>query len=304
MIKKISIGDVSWIDIQNPISNEIEHLCDELNIPDFIKNELLPKILKSKIERYDDGTFLVLHFPYPGSSRDKSQELEVDFLIHKNYLVTLHYSKLNTINEFSFFLEHKIAEKNNSEEINGGVLFYEFLKIFYQRIYHRLLDFNSRLHKIETEIFEGRENNAVKLISQAKRTLLDFKQSLRFHRDILVSLEEISAENFGKDYRRKITRLIAEHSKLQNMMDSHKEILNDLHMTNDSLMTTKTNDVMKKLTIMAFITFPLSLLAAIFGMNTENTPILGIPNDFWAIILLMIMGVLGMLLYFKHKKWL
>lgn len=303
MIKKISIGEKSWIDIQNPISNEIEHICEELEIPNFIKEELLPKILKSKVEIFENGIYLVLHFPYPGSSRDNNQEIEMDFIIHKNYFITLHYSKLNTITEFSYFLEKKITSKEE-KEIDGGILFYEFMRIFYHRIYHRLIDFNIRLQKIEKTIFDGHQNEAIKLISSAKRTLLDFKQSLRFHKDILNSLIETSTQYFGKNYSRNIEILIVEYNKIENMLDGHREILTDLNMTNDSLLNIKTNDVMKKLTIMAFITFPLSLLAGIFGMNTENTPLVGMPNDFWAIIMLMLMGTFFMLIYFKHKKWL
>lgn len=303
MINKFSIGNIFWLDIESPTKDEIEHISDELEIPESIKNELLPKTLRSKVQDYEDGFYLVLHFPYPGSSRDKSQEIEVDFLIHKNYLVTIHYSKINTSKEFHDFLGQTLKEKAQNSPKNGGDLFYEFLKIFYKRINNRLLDFNKNILKIEDEIFQEKENEAVKSISNSKRTLLDFKQSLRFHKDILLSLETSSPEIFNDDFKTKISLLISEYNKIDNMLSGHKEILEDLHLTNDSLLTTKTNATIKRLTILSFIMLPLTLISGIFGMNSdisfiENT------QEFFLVICAMISVAIIMFLYFKSKKWL
>jgi magnesium transporter len=303
VINKFSIGDVSWIDIESPTKNEVDHVCDELDIPDFIREDMLPKTLRSKVEHYEGGFYLVLHFPYPGSSRDKSQEIEVDFLVHKNYLVTLHYSKINTSVEFHNFLQQTLKEKSQNTPSDGGALFFEFLQIFYRRIHHRLLDFNGRLLRIEKEIFENRENEAVKSISSAKRTLLDFKQSLRFHKDILISLESSSKSTFGDNYSHFVNLLIAEYNKLDNMLSGHREILEDLHMTNDSFLTTKTNATIKRLTILSFMMLPLTLISGIFGMNA-NVSFIENTREFFYVLGAMAAIAIIMFLYFKGKKWL
>lgn len=303
MINKFSIGNIFWLDIESPTKDEIEHLSDELEIPEALKNELLPKTLRSKVQNYEDGFYLVLHFPYPGSSRDKAQEIEVDFLVHKNYLVTIHYSKINTSKEFHDFLSDNLKDRAQNSPKSGGDLFYEFLKIFYKRINNRLLDFNKNLLKIEKEIFEEKEDLAVRSISNSKRTLLDFKQSLRFHKDILSSLESSSLDVFNEDFKNKVTLLTGEYNKIDNMLAGHKEILEDLHMTNDSLLTTKTNATIKRLTILSFIMLPLTLISGIFGMNSgvsfiENT------QEFFLVLCAMFSVAIIMFLYFKSKKWL
>ncbi len=55
---------------------------------------------------------------------------------------------------------------------------------------------------------------------------------------------------------------------------------------------------------MAFVTFPLSLFASIFGMNTVATPILGHRLDFWIIVGFMLSAAVVFFSYFKYKKWL
>jgi magnesium transporter len=60
----------------------------------------------------------------------------------------------------------------------------------------------------------------------------------------------------------------------------------------------------KKLDILSVIVFPLTLLAAIFGMNTKYMPLTTGRHDFWIIIALMGIGSLVMLFIFEKKNWL
>ena len=81
-------------------------------------------------------------------------------------------------------------------------------------------------------------------------------------------------------------------------------MLNELRETNNSLLSTKQNEIMKVLTIVSFIAYPLTILAALFQMNTKYTPIVGMPNDFWIVTGTMFIVAIIFYLYFKSKKWL
>jgi magnesium transporter len=54
---------------------------------------------------------------------------------------------------------------------------------------------------------------------------------------------------------------------------------------------------------MAYVTFPLTLVTGIFGMNTRHTPVIGIDADFWIIAGFMLALTAGMFVVFKIKKW-
>lgn len=64
------------------------------------------------------------------------------------------------------------------------------------------------------------------------------------------------------------------------------------------------NNVMKILTIITTIFMPLSLLASIYGMNFEHMPELKWRYGYPIVLLVMLGIVLGMLYFFKRKKWL
>jgi magnesium transporter len=82
------------------------------------------------------------------------------------------------------------------------------------------------------------------------------------------------------------------------------ESLHELRETNNSLLTTKQNETMKRFTILAFVTLPLTLLATLFSMDTKETPVVGLPHDFWIIIGIMFLAAGAMFVFFKRKKWL
>ena len=77
--------------------------------------------------------------------------------------------------------------------------------------------------------------------------------------------------------------------------------LMDMYMTTIS---NKMNEVMKVLTIMASIFIPLTFIAGIYGMNFEYMPELRWKYSYYVLWGIMILIFLGMLYYFKRKKWL
>jgi magnesium transporter len=86
-------------------------------------------------------------------------------------------------------------------------------------------------------------------------------------------------------------------------LDVQRDTINALHETNASLIDFRINEIMKTLTIFSVVIFPITLLAAIFGMNTSNMPFVDSAHGFWIIIGIMVASVLGMLTFFKAKKW-
>ncbi len=61
---------------------------------------------------------------------------------------------------------------------------------------------------------------------------------------------------------------------------------------------------MRKLTILAFIALPATMVLSLFQINTVSRPIVGLPFDFW--ILVALIGIIAFSLYswFKRKHWL
>jgi magnesium transporter len=71
-----------------------------------------------------------------------------------------------------------------------------------------------------------------------------------------------------------------------------------------SSISNKMNEVMKVLTIIATIFIPLTFIAGIYGMNFNFMPELSWKWGYPAILGAMFLIGLGMMYFFKKKKWL
>ncbi len=310
MITKSSFRGVTWIDMESPSSDDVAKIRREFDIHSMVAQEMSVPSLRPKVDVYSNAVYLVLYFPVyehgkPGFSDDGSHgSREVDFIIGKDFIVTVHYERIDQFYDFTKLFEvGELMGSGKEESVDAGFVFFNIMKGLYRSIEDHLESINSNLKNIELMIFAGEERRMVERISNVNRSLLDFRWALKNHEDLLNSLESDAGELFDEHFPYYIRSLSNEYYKIVNVMESNKEIVNDLHSTNDSLLTAKTNEVMKFFTLLAFVTFPLSLVASIFSMNTQYTPLVHEPYGFWLIVIVMTMVMALMLVYFKRKRW-
>lgn len=120
---------------------------------------------------------------------------------------------------------------------------------------------------------------------------------------VLETLKEYGEHFFSTPSAFVFRDLLHQYHLIRNLLKTYNETLNALDRTNQSLITTHTNEIIKILTIMAFATFPLMLFTSLFGMNTKTLPIVGAPNDFWIIVGIMLLATGAMFAFFKNKGW-
>ena len=305
MITKETCKNITWIDMESPTREEIRTIMDKYNIHPLVAEELLSPTLRPKVDVYGDLIYLILHFPSISRTHDNETEQEIDFVIGKNLFITVHYGIIESLEkENRLFSVSAILKKCDTVGSHAGFLFFHLIKELYENLILELEYMQKELATVEHNIFSGQEHLMVSRISKISRSLLHFKKAVSQHRHVLESLEHAGDAFFGKEFNYYLRAIIGEYYKVYSLLDISSDTLKELKATNDSLLTTKTNDIMKILTIMAFSTFPLMLLSSLFGMNTKYLPIVGKENDFWIIISIMVLSTLIFFMYFKHKKWL
>jgi len=305
MIHTYTHKNLTWIDIENPTKEDIEKIAKIHNIDHLVAKELLVPTLRPKVEPAKNFIYLILHFPvFSGIHGQESDDQEIDFLIWKNVLITTHYERIAPLDEFSKLFEmNSILDKSYIGE-HSGFLFFYIVRELYGRLEEELDDITKALNTVEEDVFSGKEQKMVFEISKINRDLLNFKQATRLHKEVLISLEVAGKKMFGEDFAPYLRALLGEYYKIENILESNRDTLLELRATNNSLLNTKTNEVMKVLTIMAFVTFPLMLVSSIFGMNTVVLPLVGLKHDFWIIISIMILATISFFWFFKKKGWL
>lgn len=304
MLTRYRHKDVTWIDLESPTKEEIHKVMDEFSVHPTVAEELLMPTVKPKVDLYENFIYLILHFPAFRHTHKNQQNQEIDFIVGKDFIITTRYDTIDPLHKFSKVFETDSILDKSDIGTHAGFVFFFMIKKLYKSLEHELEYINDALETIEEDIFEGYEKEMVVSISIVGRDLLNFKQAMVMHKDVLESFDDVGVRFFGKDFSHHAKSIVGEYYRINSIINTHNDSLKELRQTNDSLLTTKQNEVMKTLTIMALVTFPLSLIASIFGMNTKILPIVGYPNDFWIVMGIMITLTFIMFVFFKSRRML
>lgn len=299
MIVTRSFMDQTWTDLNSPTKEELDSLVLSQNIDPLIAKDLLVPTPKQYVKEFGPVIYAVMHIPSFKHSHMENLEQEIDFIITKKGLITTRYDSINALHHFAKQIE--VSEILNKE--SHSHLFFGLMKEVYGSLFDEVEYLKDWMKEIERNIFEGHEKEMVFGISNAGRNLLSFKRIVGPHEVVLENLIHIGKINFGEKFEKEAKLLLEEWRRLSLLIKNISDMLDELRETNNSILSTKQNEIMKVLTILAFITFPLSLIASIFGMNTTFVPIVGLSYDFWIVIGIMLFISLAMFAYFKYKKW-
>lgn len=297
---------LNWVNVYDAGKPEIEYLRKKYKFElSHLKASLGRAVSQRPIVEQGNGyLFIILHFPiYNGHSIIAE---EIDFFVGKSYLVTLHNNNIPIINEFFNYCKKEERPLLSYDYEESAILLYQLLEKLMLACFP-ILDKNSLvIADTEALIFTQQTRKAVAQILLLRRNIVNLRKIMQNHKNILKKLMEMEYALVSETVLKKYYRNLIEYSKrIWENIENQKEMIEIFNDTNESLMNYRLNSIMKTLTIISVIVFPLTLLAAIFGMNTvESMPLINDPNGFWFIIIFMLTIALGMLLVFERKKWL
>jgi len=304
MIKKYTNNSITWVDVEDPTAEDIRSLMDEYDINPDVARELQLPTYKEKILPYKDYIYLVLHFPaLRHTHKDNTEDQEIDFIVGKNFVITTRYESIDALERFAKTFELNNILKKGLMEDNAGYVLYYIIKELYRAISDEIDSINDILMRVEKNIFKGREKEMVTDISVVNRDLISFNHIVLTHRDVLISLRDSGTKLFQKDFAENFAKIINEYHRIEKVLINNIDFLRELRDTNDSLLSSKQNEIMKILTVILFIFLPFSIITGLFQMNTVYTPILGDQYDWQIILSIEIVFVIIAFLLAKFKKW-
>ncbi|MDP2663897.1 MAG: CorA family divalent cation transporter, partial [bacterium] len=159
-----------------------------------------------------------------------------------------------------------------------------------------------KLDTIEKEIFQEKEKEMVREISLVKTDIINFWRIVEPQGETLESLAKEGADFFGQRFTPYFSDIIGTYDKAWNTLKTYKETILALENTNQSLLSTKTNEVIQMLTVFSVVMLPLTLIASIWGMNVQ-LPLGDSPLGFWIIALAMVALMWFLVIFFRKKKW-
>ena len=299
MVTTRSFMNQSWIDLNSPTKEEVDSLVLTQNIDPIVAKDLLTPTPTQYTEDKDGIIYLVLHIPFFDHTKRTSDIREIDFIISKDSLVTARYDSIDALHYFA--KQTEVNEILNKEE--DSHMFFGLMKNIYEGAANELSYTEDWLRDIERKIFEGKEKEMVFSISNAGRNLLNFRKTLEPHGAILEIIRDAGAEKFGNKFGKQAKTILDEWRRIMKIVGNQIDLVTELRETNNSMLSTKQNEIMKQLAIMGAILLPLTLIGQLFGLSVRSFPLINNPNAFWLVLAIMAVVGLVMLAFAKIKKW-
>jgi magnesium transporter len=302
-VETVTHGKVTWTNIEKPRPEDVEVLRRNYNFHPLDLEDCLSRIERPKIDEYEDYLFIVMHFPVYDPDQRISKPSEVDFFIGAGYLVTVHDGILNPI--YQLFDDCQRYERTRAKHMGRGAsrLLYSVMDALVDYCFPILDKVDSNIHAIEEEVFTADMRRVVQDISIVRRDIIALRRIIRPQIAIVANLEQKDRPFIREDLDVYFGDIVDHLNKAWDILEDHREVVEGLSETSDSVISYRINEVMRILTVISVVLLPLTLLSGIYGMNIA-LPLAKHPLSFIFIIGLMIFTGGSMLFYFRHRGWL
>jgi len=303
-VQTVSYKNYKWLNLENPTEEEIDYLKEEFPFHPLNLEDYQTKTQSPALNLYRHYTLFVLDLPHLSPDGDKILVSEVDFFVGEDYLVVLHEEKLPLLSEiFNRCLENK---KTLQRFFGKGplFLFYRLTDLLIDSCFPLLDKLSVRTEEIDKEILEAKGKNVVSAISLQRRNIVVFQTMVKPTIPIFEKLGKGEIERLNGDMQNYWNSLHDHLKKTWERLEDLRELNEGLSATYESILSYRTNEIIKILTMFSAIMMPLTLIASIYGMNTVGLPLAHHP---WVVVLITAsMGAVAivMFVYFKFKQWL
>jgi magnesium transporter len=304
-IYQLSSPRATWINIINPTPRDVDSLhraypyIHPLNLED-----LLSPMERPKIDDDDEYIFLVLQFPVWDDVKRLSRSREVDIIVGRGYVVTVHDGTLKPLVQLWRQCEENDEALHKLLGRGGSHAFYDILDKLVDYFFPMLRKVDANIRAIEESIFTGEARTVIRDIALVRRDIIALRRIIRQQVPIIENLDRKERPILQEDLDEYFGDILDHLYKARDIIDEDYEIIAGLSETADTLINNRVNEVIRILTVISVIMLPLTLISSIYGMNIDTLPFADHEHSFLIVNGIMLLIAVGMLTYFRIRHWL
>ncbi len=296
---------VTWIDVVGLHEVQpIERLGEIFELHPLALEDVLNTGQRPKVQEFDAHLFIILQVPSIDGQLDMEQ---VSFFVGEGWIITLR-ERPGPL--FEPVLERLRRGGTKIRERGADYLAYALVDVAIDQFFPLLETMGDRIDGLQDALVDKPERDLLDAVQDLKSDLLDLRHVAWAQREVFDRLTRREFNLVGDDTRVFFQDCYDHTVQILDMAEYHREMTGgmvELYLTGISH---RTNEVMKVLTIMASIFIPLTFITGVYGMNFNpaagawSMPELNTPWGYAATWLVMVAIGVGMLLFFRHKRWL
>jgi magnesium transporter len=310
-IDRVEIADINqvlqqpdrfiWIGLHEPDEDLLHQVQCAFGLHDLAIEDAHHAHQRPKIEVYDDSLFVVLRTAQMDLARRQIEFGETHIFVGARYLVSIrHGSSVPYVD-----VRARSEAMPQLLRKGPGFVLYALMDAIVDQYFPVIDALEDKLQMLEDRIF-GEEFNrqTTAQIYRLKRELLEVKRAISPLIDMCNRLMRFDLAVLSEDTRVYFRDVYDHVIRMNEMVDTLRELLTTALEANFSLISINQNDVMKRFAGWASIIAVPTMIAGIYGMNFTFMPELTAPFGY-PVVMLIIIGSCGFLYrHFKRSGWL
>ncbi len=293
---------VTWLNITGVHDTRvIEAVGEKFELHPLILEDITNTTQRPKIDDYGDYLFIVAKMSYYSPDQNNIIGEQVSLIVSPNFVISFQEQKEDILDPLR---ERIRSDKGKIRKMGTDYLAYAIIDAIVDHYFVILEQVGEEIEEIEEKLIGDIEQSTLNHIYRLKRELIYLRKSIWPMREVVGNMlrgdYKLIAKTTGVFLRDVYDHTIQVVETIETFRDMVSGML-DLYLSNVS---NRMNEVMKVLTIFAAIFIPLTFIAGVYGMNFEYMPELKWRFGYPALWVVFISLSVGMVLYFKKKKWL
>lgn len=277
----------------------IKTLGNSLNLNLLTLESVVDTHQRPKIDDFDHYLFGVFKMVYFDDNASLKYE-HLAMVLLEGKLITFQEVEEDVFNGVRTRLSQEISR---IRQRGADYLFFALLDAVVDHYFIALEQLGLKLDQLEDMVYYNSEPSQGQKIQKLKKEILKLRQHIYPSKDLVQKLLNSTHPLIKEETKVFLRDLSDQCAEINETLQLYREMSTNLMELHMSTMGNKMNEVMKVLTIMASIFIPLTFIAGIYGMNFENMPELHWKFGYPLVWILMGSCFIGMLIYFKLKKW-
>lgn len=293
---------VSWIDVEGLHEVElIQRLGDCQGFNPLMLEDIVNTDQRPKLEDFGDYLYIVVKMLSEQADGEIAVE-QVSLVVGANFLISFQEGLEG--DSFEPVRNRLRGGKGKIRAMGPDYLAYALIDAIVDGYFGVLERVGERIEELEEEVVAAPSSDTVRRIHHLKREMIVLRKALWPLREVIGALERRESPLISEPVTIYLRDVYDHTIQAIDAVEAYRDILGGLLDVYLSSISNRLNEIMKFLTIIGTIFLPLTFIAGLYGMNFPNMPELHWKWGYPACLLIMLALSVGMLLYFRRKKWL
>jgi len=293
---------VIWTDVCGLTDTKvIEQIGTDHQIHPLALEDVLDTQQRSKLEEFDNGLFFIVHHLKVDCEALEIHSEQIALFAGKNFLVSFQEDPDDTLAPVRNRCQDGVGRLRKK---GSDYLAYALVDLVVDSYYSVLDDLETQALEVETSLHSNGALQTTKARMFAlKRVFNEFRHRILPLREAVTRLYRTESDLIEESTRLYLRDLVDHVAQILDGIDNQRDMLSNLEALFQAEAANRLNNVMRLLTVISTIFIPLSFIAGIYGMNFDNMPELHWHYGYYVVLGGMFSAMVGMLIYFKIKKW-